>query len=58
MPDVPAVTNFVLWGGYDLQNGSYYLNMATNELPKQYEIQPTIARNVFSAESLSSEGAR
>ena len=57
-PDVPVVTNFVLWGGYDLQNGSYYLNMASNELPKQYEIVPPIPRNFFSAESLSNEGAR
>jgi hypothetical protein len=57
-PDVPVVSNFVLWGGYDLQNGSYYLNMASNELAKQYEIQPPIPRSFFSAESLSSEGAR
>jgi hypothetical protein len=57
-PDVPAVTNSVYWGGYDLQNGSYYLNMASNGMPKQYEIQPPIPRSFFSAESLSSEGAR
>ena len=57
-PDVPAVTNVVLWGGYDMQNGSYYLNMASNELPKQLEIVPTIPRSFFSPESLSSEGAR
>jgi len=48
----------VLWGGYDMQTGAYYLNMASNELPKQYEVQPPIPRSFFSAESLSSEGAR
>ena len=32
--------------------------MASNELPKQYEVQPPIPRSFFSAESLSSEGAR
>ena len=58
MPDVPAVSNFVLWGGYDMQNGSYYLNMASNEMPRQYEIVPPIPRSFFSAESLSNEGAR
>lgn len=57
-PDVPAVTNVVLWGGYDMQTGAYYLNMASNELPKQYEVQPPIPRSFFSAESLASEGAR
>jgi len=57
-PDVPAVTNIVLWGGYDMQTGAYYLNMASNELPKQYEVQPPIPRSFFSAESLASEGAR
>jgi hypothetical protein len=57
-PDVPVVTNFVLWGGYDMQNGSYYLNMASNELPKQYEIVPPIPRSFFSPESLANEGAR
>ena len=58
LPDVPAVSNFVLWGGYDLQNGSYYLNMASNELPKQYEIVPPIPRSFFSPESLANEGSR
>jgi len=57
-PDIPAVSNVVLWGGYDMQTGAYYLNMASNELPKQYEVQPPIPRSFFSAESLSSEGAR
>ena len=57
-PDVPVVTNFVLWGGYDMQNGSYYLNMASNELPKQYEIVPPIPRSFFSPESLANEGSR
>lgn len=57
-PDIPAVTNIVLWGGYDMQTGAYYLNMASNELPKQYEVQPPIPRSFFSAESLASEGAR
>ena len=57
-PDIPVVTSFVMWGGYDMQNGSYYLNMASNEMPKQYEIVAPIPRSFFSAESLSSEGAR
>jgi hypothetical protein len=52
------VNNSVLWGGYDLQNGSYYLNMASNGMPKQYEIQPPIPRSFFSADSLANEGAR
>ena len=57
-PDIPAVTSFVLWGGYDMQTGAYYLNMASNELPKQYEVREPIPRAFFSPESLSSEGGR
>ncbi len=57
-PDIPAVTSFVLWGGYDLQTGAYYLNMASNELPKQYEVLPPVPRSFFSSETLANEGAR
>lgn len=57
-PDIPAVTNVVMWGGYDLQTGAYYLNMSSNELPRQYEVKPTIPRSFFSPEALSNEGAR
>lgn len=57
-PDIPAVTSFVLWGGYDLQTGAYYLNMASNELPRQYEVLPPIPRSFFNPEALSSEGGR
>lgn len=57
-PDIPAVSNAVMWGGYDLQTGAYYLNMSSNELPRQYEVKPTIPRSFFSPEALSNEGAR
>lgn len=57
-PDIPAVTSFVLWGGYDMQTGAYFLNMASNELPKQYAITPPLQRSVFSPESLANEGSR
>lgn len=57
-PDIPAVTNIVMWGGYDLQTGAYYLNMSSNELARQYEIKTAIPRSFYSPEALSSEGAR
>ena len=57
-PDIPAVTSFVLWGGYDMQTGAYYLNMASNELRKQYELLPPIPRTFFSPEALANEGGR
>lgn len=57
-PDIPAVTNVTMWGGYDLQTGAYYLNMSSNELPRQYEVKPTIPRSFFSPEALSNEGSR
>jgi hypothetical protein len=52
------VNNSVLWGGYDMQNGAYFLNMASNETAQAVEILAPIPRSFFSAESLSSEGAR
>ncbi len=57
-PDIPAVTSFVLWGGYDMQTGAYYLNMASNELRKQYEVLAPIPRTFFSPEALANEGGR
>ena len=57
-PDIPAVVGNILWGGYDLQSGAYYLNMASNELPSQYRTVPPTPRAFFSPEELANEGAR
>ncbi|WP_439897950.1 DUF1329 domain-containing protein [Aquabacterium humicola] len=57
-PDIPAVVGNMLWGGYDLQTGAYYLNMASNELPVQYKPLPPLPRSFFSPEELANEGAR
>jgi hypothetical protein len=57
-PDIPAVIGNMLWGGYDLQTGAYYLNMASNELPVQYKAVPALPRSFFSPEELANEGAR
>ena len=57
-PDVPALIGFVMWGGYDLQTGAYYMNMASNELASQYKIVPPIPRSAFSPEELANEGTR
>ncbi len=57
-PDLPAVVGNMLWGGYDLQTGAYYLNMAGNELPMQYKPVPPLPRSFFSPEELANEGAR
>ena len=57
-PDIPAVIGNVMWGGYDLQTGAYYLNLASNELPAQYKAVPPQPRSFFSGEALANEGAR
>ena len=57
-PDLPAVVGSVQWGGYDLQTGAYFLNMASNELATQYKPVPPIPRSFFSPEELANEGAR
>lgn len=58
VPDLPAVVANMMWGGYDLQTGAYYLNMAGNELPMQYKPVPPLSRGFFSPEELANEGAR
>jgi hypothetical protein len=57
-PDIPALVGGMLWGGYDLQTGAYYLNMASNELPSQFKVVPPIPKSFFSPEELANEGAR
>lgn len=57
-PDIPAVLGNVFWGGYDLQTGAYYLNMATNELPVQVKVLPKLDRAFFSPEELANESTR
>ena len=47
-----------MWGGYDLQTGAYYLNLATNELPGQIKVLPSLQNSFFSPEELSNESAR
>ena len=46
---MPAVVGNVMWGGYDLQTGAYYLNMASNELPMQYKTVAAAAASASSA---------
>ena len=57
-PDIPALLGNVMWGGYDLQTGAYFLNMASNELPTQYKTLPPIPKSFFSPEQLANEGIR
>jgi hypothetical protein len=57
-PDIPALIGNMSWGGYDLQTGAYYLNMASNELKAQYKVVPAIPRSFFSPEELANEGTR
>ncbi len=57
-PDIPALLGNVMWGGYDLQTGAYFLNMASNELPTQYKTLPSISKSFFSPDTLANEGTR
>jgi hypothetical protein len=57
-PDIPALLGNMMWGGYDLQTGAYYLNMAANELPQQLHTLPTIPKSFFSPDELANESGR
>jgi hypothetical protein len=57
-PDIPAIVGNMVWGGYDLQTGAYFLNMASNELSVQYKPVAPIPRSFFSPEELANEGTR
>ncbi|HET7867242.1 MAG TPA: DUF1329 domain-containing protein [Burkholderiaceae bacterium] len=57
-PDIPALLGHVMWGGYDLQTGAYYLNAALNELPRHPRVLPALHRSFFSPEELANESSR
>ncbi|MBT0962936.1 DUF1329 domain-containing protein [Denitromonas iodatirespirans] len=57
-PDIPALIGNVMWGGYDMQSGAYYLNSALNELPKAYQVIDPLPRSFFSAAELANDGLR
>jgi hypothetical protein len=57
-PDIPALLGQVMWGGYELQTGAYYLNLAFNELPLQLKVLPSLPRSFFSPEELANESTR
>lgn len=58
-PDVPAlIGNVANWGGYNVQTGEYYLSVATNGLPVQYEVISRRPEAFFTPESLANEGGR
>jgi hypothetical protein len=52
-PDLPALIGTVMWGGYDLRTGSYYLNAASNGLPTQYKAVPRRPNEAFSPDDLA-----
>jgi hypothetical protein len=56
--DIPALLGNVMWGGYDLQTGAYYINVAFNELPGQLKVLPSLPRSFFSPEELANESTR
>ncbi|MBI2309127.1 MAG: DUF1329 domain-containing protein [Rhodocyclales bacterium] len=57
-PDVPAVFGNVFWGTYNLQNGGYYLNAASNGTGKQIAPAPKLTEKFFTPEELANLGAR
>ncbi|MBR9884574.1 MAG: DUF1329 domain-containing protein [Oceanospirillales bacterium] len=58
IPDLPALVTNVMWGGYDLQTGAYYLNAAMNGGTPHYEISKPISENNWSPVELANRGAR
>jgi hypothetical protein len=57
-PDVPALVGNVMWGGYNIQTGAYFLNSAMNELPNQYKPIKRLPVGFYSTESFANRGSR
>ncbi|MDE2149050.1 MAG: DUF1329 domain-containing protein [Gammaproteobacteria bacterium] len=61
-PDMPGITNQLSWGTYDLQNGYYIINMASNgddgPLTPQYKLLPPLPLDDFSADALAAKMMR
>lgn len=58
-PEIPALLGNILnWGGYNVQTGEYYLSVATNGSPVQYELTDRKPDASYGPESLANEGSR
>lgn len=57
-PDIPAVMGTVFWGVYNLLEGGYYLNAASNGAAYQARLQPSLKPSFFTPEELAELGAR
>ncbi len=58
VPDLPALVTNVMWGGYDLQTGAYYLNAAMNGGTPHYRVREPVSENIWSPVELANQGSR
>lgn len=58
VPDLPALVTNVMWGGYDLQTGAYYLNAAMNGGTPHYRVRGPVSESAWSPVELANQGAR
>ncbi|UTW03035.1 DUF1329 domain-containing protein [Amphritea atlantica] len=58
VPELPALVTNVMWGGYDLQTGAYYLNAAMNGGTPHYRVREPISEGTWSPVELANQGAR
>ena len=57
-PEMPVLTSQVMWGGYNLETGAYFLNASANDLPVQYESFPRPSAAFFTPDAMASENMR
>jgi len=57
MPEVPAVMGLV-WGVYDLNSGSMFVNRLMNESPTQVRVTEPFRDSIFTPDGMVGEGVR
>ncbi|WP_295472655.1 DUF1329 domain-containing protein [uncultured Pseudomonas sp.] len=57
-PDLPALTAQVMWGGYNLDTGAYFLNSSSNDLSVQYQKVPRPSPAFFTPDAMANASAR
>jgi hypothetical protein len=57
-PEMPVLTNQVLWGSYNLETGAYFLNASANDLKVQYQDYPRPSASFFTPDAMASDSMR
>jgi len=57
-PEMPVLTNQVMWGSYNLETGAYFLNASANDLKVQFQAYERPSPSFFTPDAMASDSMR